>query len=97
MDISDDTTNIVTPTGEAMTCPECHKKLLTRSSIMCNWCGAKIKDLDYLQRAAEARQTADEATRKSLEAAKVEPDKYGSLRAIFGRKKETKKGEELHP
>src|SRR5579863_7332224 len=36
-------------------CPKCGRKLLSRASDRCNWCGAQLEDAGYLAQAAEAR------------------------------------------
>ena len=69
--------------AEIKTCPSCRRRLLTHSSILCNWCGAKIDDPDYLARAAESRQALDRQEREQVEAVVQEESRYG----IFGRLK----------
>ncbi len=64
-------------------CPSCKRKLLTQTSALCNWCGAKISDPHYQQRAAETRQQRDEAERTHLETVVQEEARYG----VFGRLK----------
>jgi predicted amidophosphoribosyltransferase len=68
---------------EAKTCPVCHRKLLTQTSILCNWCGAKIDDPDFLARAAAERLARDEQERTQVEAIAQEEARYG----VFGRLK----------
>lgn len=68
---------------ERTTCPACGHKLLTKTSVLCNWCGAKIDDPEYLARAAESRQAMDQQERAQLEAVVQEESRYG----IFGRLK----------
>ena len=41
-------------------CPACSRKLLTQTSVICNWCGAKIEHPKYLEQAAQSRQALDE-------------------------------------
>ena len=72
-----------TPAKETKTCPTCHRKLLTQTSILCNWCGAKIDDPEYLARAAEGRQALDQQEREQIEAVVQEETKFG----VFGRLK----------
>jgi hypothetical protein len=69
--------------GEAKSCPACKRKLLTQTSILCNWCGAKIDDPEYLARAAAQRQALDEQERAQVEAVAQEEARYG----VFGRLK----------
>jgi ribosomal protein L37AE/L43A len=71
------------PATELKTCPTCHRKLLTQTSILCNWCGAKIDDPNYLARAAEGRQALDQQEREQIEAVVKEETKFG----VFGRLK----------
>ncbi len=69
--------------AEAKVCPSCQRKLLTQTSILCNWCGAKIDDEEFLARAAAQRQAADEQDRAQIEAVAQEEARYG----VFGRLK----------
>ena len=48
-------------------CPSCQRKLLTRTSALCNWCGAKINNEDYQEQAARTRQEMDDAIRQAAE------------------------------
>jgi hypothetical protein len=68
---------------EAKTCPSCKRKLLTHASILCNWCGAKIDDPEYLEQAARQRQAMDEQERGQVEAVAEQEARYG----VFGRLK----------
>lgn len=72
-----------TPEGAAprTTCPVCNRKLLTLTSALCNWCGAKIEDPDYQAQAAQTRHARDEAERAQVEAVVQEEARYG----VFGR------------
>lgn len=63
------------------TCPVCNRKLLTQTSALCNWCGAKIDDLEYQAQAAETRHARDEAERAQVESVVQEEARYG----VFGR------------
>lgn len=63
------------------TCPACGRKLLTQTSALCNWCGAKIDDPEYQQRAAQTRHEWDEAERTQVETVVQEEARYG----VFGR------------
>ena len=64
-------------------CPSCKRKLLTQTSVLCNWCGAKIEDPEFLARAAESRQAMDEQERTQLETIIQEQARFG----VFGRLK----------
>lgn len=77
-------------TDELQVCPHCHKKLLTRSSILCNWCGEKIDHPEYQQRAAQTRQEADEIIRKRLAESQIEENRLGIIGRLFGRVKNAK-------
>lgn len=48
-------------------CPSCQRKLLTRTSALCNWCGAKINNPDYQEQAARTRQEMDDSIRQTAE------------------------------
>ena len=71
------------PETERKTCPACGRKLLTQTSVLCNWCGAKIDDPEYLARAAEGRQALDQQERAQLESIVQEEARFG----VFGRLK----------
>lgn len=75
------------PAGTAKTCPACARKLLTQTSMLCNWCGAKIDDPDYLARAAEARHEMDAAERAQVDALTKEEAKFGVLGRLRRRAK----------
>ncbi len=64
-------------------CPACSRKLLTQASALCNWCGAKINDPQYQERAARSRQTLDRTELTQLETLVQEETRYG----VFGRLK----------
>lgn len=64
-------------------CPACSRKLLTQTSALCNWCGAKINDPVYQARAAENRSTLDQIERRQVETVVQEEARYG----VFGRLK----------
>lgn len=70
-------------------CPACQRKLLTRTSALCNWCGAKINNEDYQEQAARTRQEMDDAIRQAAaERAQDAPN-----RTVLGRlKKRLKPG-----
>jgi hypothetical protein len=48
-------------------CPHCNRKLLSTRSIMCNWCGKRIEDPEYLERAAQERAEQDAKERIDIE------------------------------
>ena len=60
-------------------CPACERKLLTQTSALCNWCGARIDDPEYQARAAANRQAVDEAERARVEAIAQEEARYGVI------------------
>ena len=64
-------------------CPDCGRKLLTRASALCSWCGAKIEDPSYQARAEAERQTQDAAERAQVETVAQEEARYG----VYGRLK----------
>ena len=64
-------------------CPACSRKLLTQASALCNWCGARIDDPSYQERAARSRQDLDRTELTQLETLVQEEARYG----IFGRLK----------
>ena len=67
--------------AEAKVCPHCSRKLLTQTSALCNWCGAKIDDPEYQMNAAQVRQSQDQTQRERVEESQREKPKYG----LFGR------------
>ena len=60
-------------------CPACHRRLLTQTSALCNWCGAKIDNPDYQVRAAQTRAERDAQERAALEAQVQEEAQHGIL------------------
>ena len=60
-------------------CPACGRRLLTQTSALCNWCGAKIDDPDYQARAAQTRHERDAQERAALEAHVQEESQHGIL------------------
>ena len=64
---------------EIVTCPECKRRLLTKTSMLCNWCGAKINDPDYQARAAQNRLESDHQERTDLELVIQEEAELGIL------------------
>jgi ribosomal protein L37AE/L43A len=69
------------------TCPACKRKLLSHTSVLCNWCGAKIDDPDYQEQAAQARQSQDQLERERIEALIQEEARYGTLGRLRRRAK----------
>lgn len=60
-------------------CPACGRRLLTQTSALCNWCGAKIDNPDYQARAAQTRAERDAQERAALEAQVQEEAQHGIL------------------
>lgn len=60
-------------------CPSCGRKLLTVRSVLCNWCGARIEDEEYLKRAARERAAQDAAERERAEQEMQETARFGVL------------------
>ncbi len=60
-------------------CPACNRRLLTQTSALCNWCGAKIDNPDYQARAAQTRAERDSLERAALEAQVQEEAQHGIL------------------
>ena len=77
----------VPPDGARLNCPKCKRKLLTQASVFCNWCGERIEDEEYQARAAEARQSRDQADKAQLEAEMQEEQLYGVLGRLKRRAK----------
>lgn len=67
-----------TKTGIAV-CPSCGRRLLTQTSALCNWCGARIDNPDYQARAAQTRADHDAQERAALEAQVQEEAQHGIL------------------
>jgi hypothetical protein len=66
---------------EAKVCPNCSRKLLTQTSALCNWCGARIDDPEYQMNAAQVRQAQDQTQKARVEESQREKPKFG----LFGR------------
>ena len=64
---------------EIAVCPTCKRKLLTQTSALCNWCGAKIDNADYQAQAAQTRLERDAQERAGLEALIQEEAQHGIL------------------
>ncbi len=60
-------------------CPTCKRRLLTHTSALCNWCGAKIDNPEYQTKAAQNRQQRDRQERAELEAVIQEEARHGIL------------------
>jgi len=67
------------PVAPAKFCPHCGRKLLTQTSALCNWCGVKIEDPEYQERAAQVRLERDQAERNAVEAALQEEAEFGVM------------------
>ncbi len=78
-------------------CPTCQRKLLTQTSALCNWCGAKIDNLDYQARAAESRAERDRQERAQLEATIQEETQHGILGRLKRLGKQNKSGTRNDP
>jgi hypothetical protein len=60
-------------------CPTCKRRLLTKTSALCNWCGAKIDNDEYQARAAQTRLERDTQERAGLESLIQEEAQHGIL------------------
>ncbi|MDR3710031.1 MAG: hypothetical protein P4L33_17185 [Capsulimonadaceae bacterium] len=76
-------------------CPACGRKLLTLASVLCNWCGAVIKNDDYQKRAAEERARVDAELKRQLEVEQQETAKFGILGRLKKVKREGRSAESL--
>lgn len=75
-------------------CPACGRKLLTRTSALCNWCGARIDNPDYQAQAEAQRHALDQAERTQVDTIAQEEAKFG----VFGRlKRRAKMGQGPKP
>lgn len=63
-------------------CPSCKRKLLTRTSALCNWCGAKISSTEYQEQAARTRQEMDAAVRETAAARAEQATQRGLLNRL---------------
>ena len=68
-----------TATPDVAACPACKRRLLTQTSALCNWCGAKIDNDEYQARAAQTRLERDTQERAALEALVQEEAQHGIL------------------
>ena len=64
---------------EIAVCPTCKRRLLTQTSALCNWCGAKIDNVEYQTRAAQTRLERDAQERAELETLIQEEAQHGIL------------------
>lgn len=71
---------------EVKVCPHCKRKLLTQTSVLCNWCGVKIDDPEYQEKAAQNRQARDEAERLALDTIEQEEAQFGGTWGRLRRK-----------
>lgn len=60
-------------------CPTCKRRLLTHTSALCNWCGAKIDNPEYQTKAAQNRLERDRQERAELETVIQEEARHGIL------------------
>jgi predicted amidophosphoribosyltransferase len=68
-------------------CPACGRRLLSKASALCNWCGAKIENEIYQEKAAQERTAADRELREKLLEEARETANFG----VVGRLKRLKK------
>ncbi|MCW3061562.1 MAG: hypothetical protein ABIY70_24150 [Capsulimonas sp.] len=85
---TEEQTSAGTPPEPVTNCPTCKRKLLTKTSALCNWCGAKITDPNFQEQAAQIRLAADAAERARISAIIKEEGKFG----VMGRLKRRAKG-----
>lgn len=79
---------------EVANCPACGRKLLTRTSALCNWCGARIDNPNYQAQAEAQRHALDQTERTQVESIAQEEARYG----VFGRlKRRAKQGQGPKP
>jgi len=67
------------PHAEIKQCPHCGRKLLSVLSILCNWCGARIDDPEYLAKAAAERAALDKAMKEQIDKELSETERLGVL------------------
>lgn len=79
--------NNAAPAPTVAECPECGRKLLSTRSILCNWCGARIDDPEYLERAAQERAVLDARVRGQIDRENAESAQFG----VLGRLKRKRK------
>ena len=78
-------------------CPTCKRRLLTQTSALCNWCGAKIDNPEYQTKAAQNRQERDRQERAELEAVIQEEARHGILGRLKRLGKQAKNGAPRDP
>jgi hypothetical protein len=78
-----------TSASEQSICPHCKRRLLSLRSILCNWCGKRIDDPEYLQRAAHERAVEDAKLRDQVEQEQHETARMGILGRLKGKSKVT--------
>ena len=82
---------------EVAVCPACKRKLLTQTSALCNWCGARIDNPEYQERAALGRQERDQQERAALEVTIQEEAQHGILGRLRRLGKQNKNGSRPNP
>ncbi len=87
-----DSSQTSSPVTDTLICPQCHRKLLTQASVLCNWCGAKIDDPEYQAKAAETRQALDQQEKAQIEAMIQEEARFGILGRLKRRAKTSSGG-----
>lgn len=78
-------------------CPTCKRRLLTQTSALCNWCGAKIDNPEYQTKAAQNRLERDRQERSELEAVIQEEARHGILGRLKRLGKQNKNGAPRDP
>ena len=88
-----------TAAPEIAVCPTCKRRLLTQTSALCNWCGAKIDNDEYQARAAQTRLERDAQERAELESLIQEEAKHGILGRLkrLGKQNKTAPTKDLSP
>ncbi len=82
-------------TDPLTTCPHCKRKLLSTRSILCNWCGERIDDPEYLEKAAQERALLDLQVKEQLDKELSETARMGILGRL-NRKKNPNLGAREH-
>lgn len=84
---------------DAAVCPACKRRLLTQTSALCNWCGAKIDNDEYQARAAQTRLERDAQERAELESLIQEEAQHGILGRLkrLGKQNKTAPAKDLSP
>ncbi len=83
--------------GDIAICPTCKRRLLTHTSALCNWCGAKIDNPEYQTKAAQNRLERDRQERAELEAVIQEETRHGILGRLKRLGKQAKNGSPREP